>query len=330
MSNMSIISNLQALGEVIKADNHKTLNPCVLKYKIGFRVKLPELLEYLNEYYKSVQTNISTFQIPNMSNIKTNIGALTKLGVALLHMPKYMEISHTILINSVLSYTIEKKRIRGKRQEQEPIQEQVQEQEQEHVQEQVQEQKQDLEKRKQKIISNNIFAVLDDEFDNDDTKKEEIKVSEQVEPIVKADVPNVPPAPKKQYNSVLKTPIIHTPIKLDLNGDFPSISAPIKAKNASNISTRTVATPVKLNFAEVLSKAPTDEEIAKINKQKRLDAELSKLENQDKLNMLEEIIDFDNMSDSSDSNDKCEKYKETLTKEDITKSWADSDSDDDF
>ena len=141
MSKMSIMSNLRALGEAIKADNKKTLKPGVLEYKINFKVELSELLKYLNDYYKSVQS--PNFKIPDMSNIKTNTGALTKLGVALLRMPKYMEISQTTLINSVLSYTIDKKGTRERFQEQEQEQEQKQEQKQE---------------KKDKLISNNVFS----------------------------------------------------------------------------------------------------------------------------------------------------------------------------
>lgn len=278
------MSNLIALGEAIKADNKKTHNPCVLEYKIEFRVVLNKLLIYLDEYYRDVKSRSTNFHIPYMGNIKTNTGALTKLGVALLRMPKCMEISNTTLINSVLSYTIKKKETREKKLELE----------QKHEQ-------------KNALITSNGFAILKED---DDT---EVKVSE-------------PNAPRKQYSSVSQTPIIKKNIEKD---DFPSFGAPVKAKSQINSFTKDSAKPVKLNFAEVLSKAPSDDEVAKMKLQK-INTARTQIETQDKLQMIDEICFSDISDDSDDSDDNDDSYvcekKETPKKI----SWADSDSDDDF
>ena len=285
-------SDLIALSKAIKADNSKCTKPCVLRYPLNFRVELTELLKYLNEYYKSV-TSVN-FKIPDLTNIKSNIGALTKLGVALLRMPKDMEISETTLINSVLSYTIEKKGTREKKMEKEN------------------EEKTEI----KKTISNNVFAVLD----NDDVDDLNITIITKSDSNLKA-----PNAPKKSYGSVL-VPLIHTPIKLDLEeSNFPSIMcnlAPVKEKKTNNNSS---VTPIKLNFAMALSNAPSDEEIAKINKQKKFKSLLlekniiaSELSEADKLYMIDEIIDFDISDDEAEVE---VKYKSKL--------WSDmSDSDD--
>ena len=304
MSKMSIMSNLHAVCEAIKADNKKISKPCVLEYQLNFKVELPELLKYLNEYYRSVKS--VNFKIPDMSNIKSNIGALTKLGVALLRMPKYMEIYQTTLINSVLSYTIEKKGTKDRKQEREREREREKEKEKER-------------EEKENPISNNVFAVLDD---NDDNKEniQYVKVANST--VNKLIAPN---APKKLYGSVLKSPIIHTPIKLNLDdSNFPNFPALVKAKNKVN-NIRDSTTPIKLNFAEALSKAPLDDEIATINKQKKLDAELEKISeiNQDKLNMFDDFLNFSDISDEDNVNKEKNKGKKTT-------SWADSDSDDDY